>query len=989
MNRRTYFATFGCVALALALLGFGLALLRAQPLPVAAATAATHREEMAVFKKPGISTIFVVSNTAGAANPVEHRYYTYADPATPVYTEVHTLAAGASGTYTVGQVAALPSVFYGRLVLASEAPFTARGIAPPKVIRGRVTYANSLTPVTDARVIAHRPGTPERIEARTDLSGTYHLRVDGGYWLLEVAPLHPMTPTDWIYADPPAEVAFDRPPAHPEVKFQDLRVLAATGHLVGAVDPPIPGVRISARNAQGIGNDTGTNASGAFDLQLPQGQYNVYVHPLTYTYGSLNVHGVLVTESTAVGLVTLPPTTMVITGQVTNGAGNPLDAVPGVNGRVARVVAWERQGPGWGMTETDAHGVYTLPLAVATLPTEWMLRVAPPPVDPGNAPLVAPRAREVILRAGVHRALDVALLPADGRIIGQVVDEDDDPLSLLGRAHALRHPWDAWPARFPAPMYDGTFTLTVPTTHTHNFIYDVGVRPDPASGYAPGYIRNVDPPTSGDVAVSVTLRQRDALIVGALVDGRTWPAHTDVVTGVPARVVAIDQPLSEPAGDWQSRWINMANGGYAMGVVSGTWRMAFRVDRPQLWGWVPDPRFRQDPRLHVHPVASGDAVTVPLPVLPLTELVTGTVRIEELSSGGPTLHPLPYVKVCARGIDPVNRDVRLCTETNVGGRYRLRTTPGHYIVDVRVPQGIQDRGYLPPDHDIVNPSEGDVNFVVRRANATVHGNVTISTTAPLTRPQVLVWAWSENGSHVHAKVPLHQPTPGTLVFDNWATYALSVTGRPAGETWYVGAAYESGGVLYRAPRQRVVVHPGDALSVDLRLRSLEDLLGRMPAPRSVTFDRSLGVLIALDNGATLRVPAGAIPADTDDVTIDIYPLALLPEQRYEEVVGFGYALKAYDGDGVPVTARFLEHVILTLPYDEAVLAALGIAEEDILPAYLSTTTGRWEPPASYVLDTTADRLTLYVDHFTDFAIVGEPSVQVGVQIYLPTMLRTQ
>ena len=69
---------------------------------------------------------------------------------------------------------------------------------------------------------------------------------------------------------------------------------------------------------------------------------------------------------------------------------------------------------------------------------------------------------------------------------------------------------------------------------------------------------------------------------------------------------------------------------------------------------------------------------------------------------------------------------------------------------------------------------------------------------------------------------------------------------------------------------------------------------------------------------------------------------------------------------------------------ETLLALLGISEEDILPAYLSTTTGRWTAPESYVVDTVNNEVTIYIDHFTDFALTGEPSIY---KIYLPVVLK--
>ncbi len=977
LRKRNLVFVLSSLGLAVFLLGLGLVLLDGDP--VKAEPAAMYTAQIGVMKKPGIATRFVVTNLGTAPAVVLHSYF--ALDGTMVHTETHPLDAGASQLYDVGRTPGLPRIFYGRLELKAQQPLETKVVFPNKIVGGKVTYLDTTRPVTDARVIAHRVGTPEVLETRTHITtGMYLLALDDGRWLLEVAPI-PGHPTDWIFADPPTEVLVDQPKQR-----VDLSVMPANGHLIGRVSPITVPTRIVARNRKGIGNETMTRPDGFFNLQVPVGMYNVYVRPQAPKWGGLNRNGMLITATTDVGLVSLKAATAVVTGRVTDAAGQTLVGVQ----RPSRVIAWERQGPGWGMAQTGPDGYYRLHLAAVPRPTEWVIRVEPPAVPPANPPYVPEYPKEVVLRQGARREVNFRLLPADGHIVGQAVAPSGAPVTdVVGLAHALRHPKDRWPRHFDAPMYQGQFTLTVPTTHTYNMLYDVGIRPDPHAPFAPGYKREVDPPTSGDIFITVPLRLRDADIAGALVDARALPTVTKVVTGVKAQVFAVNRPPDALEGDWQSRWVNVKTGQYRMAVHSDTWRLDFRtVPRLGASGvpWVPHPRFRYAAGWHLKMVQAGEVVTANLPVIPLDQTITGTVKIEMRGPGGPVLRPLPYVKVCAEGIDEINKGIRGCLETGMQGNYMLPTTTGHYRVHVLLPQAFIDRGYMVPDVEIVNAPESAVNFVVRKANATVKGYVTVSTTHTITEPTVLVWGWSLNGSRVRQEVFLHETAPGTGVFSPSASYAISVTGSPGGSVWYFGAVYQSGGIVYRTPRRRVTVSAGQTQQLDLRLASLEDLLGRLPEPQSVTFDRALGVTINLENGATLSIPAGAIPADTDDVTVDIYPLALLPEQRFEEVVGFGYAMTAYDADGNQVIERFVENVALTLPYDPALLPP-DVEEDDILPAYLSTTSGRWEPPESYYVDTTNDEVTLYIDHFTDFALTAEPSVVTQTFIYLPLILR--
>ena len=68
---------------------------------------------------------------------------------------------------------------------------------------------------------------------------------------------------------------------------------------------------------------------------------------------------------------------------------------------------------------------------------------------------------------------------------------------------------------------------------------------------------------------------------------------------------------------------------------------------------------------------------------------------------------------------------------------------------------------------------------------------------------------------------------------------------------------------------------------------------------------------------------------------------------------------------------------------EEKLWAAGISEHFLKPAYFSMTTNEWTFPEGYVVDTEEDRVTMQIDHFTDFALIGAP----GFQAFLPLVVR--
>jgi hypothetical protein len=155
-----------------------------------------------------------------------------------------------------------------------------------------------------------------------------------------------------------------------------------------------------------------------------------------------------------------------------------------------------------------------------------------------------------------------------------------------------------------------------------------------------------------------------------------------------------------------------------------------------------------------------------------------------------------------------------------------------------------------------------------------------------------------------------------------------------------------------------------------------------PAPVAVTFDASRPHRILLADGTHIYIPAGAMPVE-GLVTLHIVPIATLPHQRHANVYRYGYAFTAVDEEGQPITEHFNQEVIIGFAYDDRELWQQGIAERFLKPAYFSTTTNQWTFPESYVVDTETDRVMMQIDHFTDFALVGEP----GFWTFLPLVLK--
>jgi hypothetical protein len=155
-----------------------------------------------------------------------------------------------------------------------------------------------------------------------------------------------------------------------------------------------------------------------------------------------------------------------------------------------------------------------------------------------------------------------------------------------------------------------------------------------------------------------------------------------------------------------------------------------------------------------------------------------------------------------------------------------------------------------------------------------------------------------------------------------------------------------------------------------------------PAPVVVTFEAAQPQDIRLADGTQIFIPAGAMPV-RGQVTLRIVPVAALPRQQHADLYRSGYAFLSTDESGEPIEAHFNQDVVIRFTYTDADLVAQHLVEPFLKPAYFSTTTRRWTIPDSFVVDTLNNRVTLEIDHFTDYALTG----QGGSSVYLPLLMK--
>ncbi|MBN2550131.1 MAG: carboxypeptidase regulatory-like domain-containing protein [Anaerolineales bacterium] len=805
-------------------------------------------------------------------------------------------------------------------------PYTLVFGTPPKQVQGFV-MTNTGLPVFHAQILARRVNLPGQAQALSEADGTYQLNLAPGLWALTVKPITDTLPLNWVYPESPQLVYFLEN-NDPETRTQNFTVLTADALVSGIVDmpdgstPPFT-VTVGLYNDEGIGRRVQIDpVDGAFEVSLPNGGYKVMVHPYDPGYLGPVVEPIVLPPEGVLdlGVLTLLQRDAVISGTITSeGAG--VASIP--------IIAWRPGVPGSLRTVSAADGQYALAVSEGT----WYIQPAPMSDQPYL--FTGAGVQVEILAGGSVEEVDFDLIATDAIITGVLVDEAGEP---VGDAHG----WGAASQvgspgiHNGAPIDHGVFTIQVPAG-----LYRVLAYLPAGSPYTSSAERQVLVGHGENVEVRLPVEVKNAKIVGALWD----PRNQDVVEGVNGLVGAW-------SGDnWVATPINESNGSYAMGVSAGLWHLNFRIDPDAGYAKITGP-------VNV-PVQAGDIVGLPLGVLPKDAEIQGTVVAPDGS-------PLAGARVMARGVSSPVKDVWFQADIEEDGSFSLAVPHGRYRLGATIHQPDWIR---PAELNVIVPpdsiSSGHV-LMFRLPDATVSGTLTVSNT--LIGGEVQVWAWSEDGGFTKAAYPV--TLSGSTASGPYELGVISNT------VWHLGAIFETESEYWYG-RVDVAMGAGDT-EQDIILEGPYP----KPAPVVVTFDASQPQHIALADGTHIFIPAGAMPV-TGMVTLRIVPIATLPHQQHANVYRYGYAFLATDVYGQPIEAHFNQDVVITFRYDELELYRMQLAEQWLKPAYYSTTTERWTFPESYVIDTEANRITMQIDHFTDFALTG---VYINF-IYLPVMVR--
>ncbi|MBU0702560.1 MAG: carboxypeptidase-like regulatory domain-containing protein, partial [Chloroflexi bacterium] len=426
--------------------------------------------------------------------------------------------------------------------------------APPKTVTGTVE-TNTSVPVLNAQVVAHRLDKEGRAEALSRADGSYQLDLSDGLWALTVKPISTTTPSAWVYPNPPQLVHFQHN-TEPEQKQMNFVVLTADALVSGAVELPGGGaptftVTVSLHNDEGIGRrDVISPTSGAFEIAIPNGGYMVWVTPDDPGYMGPVVEPIQAPPNGTydLGTLTLLERDAVITGTVTDENGAGVGGVP--------ISAWRPGAPGGAEATTGPGGQYVLSVVAG----EWQVQPSPGPEQPYI--YTGPGERVTISSTEIVSGVDLALVTADATIAGFLVDEAGNPVTgaegWAGATHIVTPT-----LHNGAPIQAGTFSILVPGGD-----YRVAAHLPAGSPYMSAGERTVTVAAGETTTVTLTVKEKDARIVGGLWD----PRNEEVIAGVDAGVAAW------AGGNWVGTAVDPGNGTFTMSVAAGLWHLGYRVD---------------------------------------------------------------------------------------------------------------------------------------------------------------------------------------------------------------------------------------------------------------------------------------------------------------------------------------------------------------------------------------------------------------------------
>ena len=821
-------------------------------------------------------------------------------------------------------------------------------ITPNNTITGTLTKSNG-SPISGAYVEAYKEMGMGWVQATTNSSGVYTLKVGTGAWMVTPRANYGGSPqdVDWTYNKMPTRVKFANNDSLGTSTTANFTAQTANCTVTGtvlapdgsALSDPQSSVYVSVWSYQGGGNGGNVASNGTFNLKVPEGSYNLGVSSWQSNYGSPSDIKFTVKDANsdgtcdgyAAGNIRLVTKNSTISGRVTdsNGAG-----VANKN-----VNTWKQNGGGWGYATTDSSGNYSILVSVGT----WMVSVSQDPGMSGSysgttyindqAPL-----QVTVAENATSSGNNVTLQIANATISGRLVNSGGDTLTNLEMGYAYVEtsgtssgPGPMMYSSMGAPVKNGVFTLKVPAG-----TYNVGVSLPPGAGYCAGSSSSVTSTANATSSATITMTQATGTISGYL---KKDSDSGSTITGVRAEVFA-----NSGTTNFAMATVNTTDGSYSMQVCPGDWYIGYWID-PSLTDGESNTYLRQPPSNNKVSITSGSLTqTKNILVKKNDATISGTVKDPD----GTGLAGA-WITIDTRSNDTAGSFSRESmfnqgTMTDSTGDYSIKVPSGTtYYVQTFVPPSYS---YINPSRVSVTPTSGGtstVNLQFTNADATITGTVTQNSAGK----SAFVSSWSEVGGY-----------SGTTADSN-GNYSLSVS---TGTNWHIKAMYDVSKTSFIRSSESIVSPSTGTNTLNLSLSNS----GTMPDSTTVTYTTTNQKTITLSDGTTINIPAGAL-SSSGTVTVTVTSKAQLPNQSLATPVNIGYDITALDSNGSEITTSFNSNVTIVMPYSEATLSSLGLTENDLLAGYWDATTNAWKTSDNISIDKDNNTITVTTNHFTDFA----------------------
>jgi hypothetical protein len=853
----------------------------------------------------------------------------------------------------------------GMFVVGSLAPAAAQ--ATLSSISGIVTLDGA--PVVDARIVASGAGFNRSANTAADGSYTIANLPDGEYSVnLEPTASSSVSPS-WVYTGTERVVVLP-----PDATAQDFAVSPAPIAVVGSLQAPdgasfaAPNrAWVRAQNQEGQGNSVQVAADGSFRVNVLEGAILLRVTlentqwdapsglaGLVYFSDTDAVNGVVMVDgdptSAAIDPLVLGVKSATIAGRVTTLAGVP--APPGIP-----VLAWRVDGAEYAQGFSDSEGAFRL----AVIPGAWFLRAQPLPAQDFVAAL-SPQRVLVAENETVTRNLQIAV--ADVLIEGRAVDSASGTLlgaGVDGVAYSTYRAEQRVMAGPSALLADGVFSLKLASSLATT--YTVGLHLTPESGYTA--LSRVSIALSQPIVspLEIPVAVDNSSISGALVDRAGAP-----LPGIPGIVWGYSDN-----GGWARTRINPASGTYAVDLLStdlngsggSSWALRARIDPTS--GYIVQRPQVERVFLPFNEGAGSDLSGVDFELLAIESF--GTLRGVVRNVNG---EPLPRVRVVVRENSTSESAVERSDYTDRQGRYSLRVPGGTYTVRAHDDLGRPGPRQIEPaaiDAMVTARQSTTLDLRFRAADAVLSGIVAYEGAGY----PALVRARSSDGATTHIRA------------DASGSFTLPLL---SALEWRIDAVSSDDDLFLRSAPISETLISDETRSVTLTLLAAEPL----PESQAFVFAANEDQFFTMGDGSQVEVPAGAF-AESGQALLTVRPLPELATVGDAQPVSFGYRLHAYHVDGErqrqPIS-RFLRPITLILPYTAAQLEALGITEEQLVPAYWDEASASWKAveDVAVVPDGSGGTVQILTDHFTDYALLASITVPTQqTQIYLPLVKR--